>query len=56
MSVVWDEVMDFNKRSLPEAHLLTPAAGELFKSQEAALLRLQNWAFTQGFAVITQSG
>jgi hypothetical protein len=31
-------------RSLPEAHLLTPAAGELFKSREAVLLRLQNWA------------
>jgi hypothetical protein len=43
-------------RSLPEAHLLTPAAGELFESREAALLRLHNWAFTQGFAVVTQSG
>jgi hypothetical protein len=42
-------------RALPAAHLVTPAAGELFESREAALLRLQNWAFTQGFAVATQS-
>jgi hypothetical protein len=33
--------------SPPEAHLLTPAAGELFETRDAALLPLQDWVFTQ---------
>ena len=41
--------------ALPPAHLVTPAHGESFKTPEEALQRLQDWAFTQGFAVVTES-
>lgn len=40
---------------LPSAHLSTPAYGELFKTSDEAHQRLQDWAFTQGFAVVTES-
>ena len=40
---------------LPLAHLLTPTHGESFKTLDEAFRRLQDWAFTQGFAVITES-
>jgi hypothetical protein len=40
---------------LPPAHLLTPVHGESFKTPDEALRRLQDWAFTQGFAVVTES-
>src|SRR5439155_1651246 len=42
-------------RALALAHLLTPVAGESFINHEDALKRLQDWAFTQGFAVVTES-
>ena len=42
-------------QSLPPAHLIPPASGELFDSPENALRRLQDWALTQGFAVVTES-
>jgi hypothetical protein len=42
-------------KALPFAHLITPAHGESFKTPEDALQRLQDWAFTQGFAVVTES-
>ena len=42
-------------KALPPAHLLTPAHGESFKTPEEAFRRLQDWAFTQGFAVVTES-
>jgi hypothetical protein len=40
---------------LPQSHILLPVAGEQFQCPADALLRLQNWAFTQGFAVVTES-
>jgi hypothetical protein len=42
-------------KSLPLAHLITPATGESFDSPANALQCLQDWAFTQGFAVVTES-
>jgi hypothetical protein len=42
-------------RALAPAHLLTPVARESFINHEDALKRLQDWAFTQGFAVVTES-
>ena len=42
-------------RALPLAHLITPANKESFATPEDALRRLQDWAFTQGFAVVTES-
>jgi hypothetical protein len=41
--------------ALPPAHLVTPVFGESFVTPEDALWRLQDWAFTQGFAVVTES-
>ena len=41
--------------ALPTAHLAEPIAGESFETPEQALLRLQDWAFTQGFAVVVES-
>jgi hypothetical protein len=38
--------------ALPPAHCLNPDPNESFESKEAAFLRLQNWAFTKGFAVV----
>jgi hypothetical protein len=42
-------------QALSPAHLLPPTAGESFGSPENALQRLQDWAFTQGFAMVTES-
>ena len=42
-------------KALPPAHLITPANGESFAAPEDALRHLQDWAFTQGFAVVTES-
>ena|SRR5438045_4994733 len=42
--------------SLPPAHCAAPVNGESFQSSKEALKHLQDWAFTQGFAVITESG
>jgi Transcription factor AFT len=42
-------------KSLPPANLILPASGESFDSPANALRRLQDWAFTQGFAVVTES-
>jgi hypothetical protein len=42
-------------KSLPLAHLIPPATSESFDSPANALRRLQDWAFTQGFAVVTES-
>src|SRR4051794_35564713 len=41
--------------ALPPAHLITPVFGESFVTPEGALRRLQDWAFTQGFAVVIES-
>ena len=40
---------------IPPAHLISPASGEAYEDREVALRRLQDWAFTQGFAVVTES-
>ena len=41
--------------ALPLAHRLNPDENESFESKEAAFLRLQNWAFTKGFAIVKES-
>jgi hypothetical protein len=41
--------------AIPPAHCLNPLEGEPTASKEAALVRLQNWAFTKGFALVTAS-
>jgi len=40
---------------LPLAHLSALAHGESFKDPDEALRSLQDWTFTQGFAVVTES-
>jgi hypothetical protein len=42
-------------KAFPPAHLIAPANGESFETPRDALLRLQDWAFTQGFVVVTES-
>jgi Transcription factor AFT len=42
-------------QALSPAHFLPPTVDESFDSPENALQRLQDWAFTQGFAVVTES-
>lgn len=39
--------------SLPQAWLLPPQAGEVFDQAQDCLARLQGYAFTRGFAVVT---
>jgi hypothetical protein len=41
--------------ALPPAHLIKPANGESIMTPGDALVLLQDWAFTQGFTVITKS-
>jgi hypothetical protein len=41
--------------ALPPAHCLDPVEQEPSVSKEAAFVRLQNWAFTKGFALVTSS-
>ena len=41
---------------IPSTHKLPPRDGEVTDSKVAAHLRLQNWAFTQGFAVVLNHG
>ena len=40
--------------ALPPAHCLNPVEREPSESREAAFVRLQNWAFTEGFALVTR--
>ena len=40
---------------IPLAHLISPASGKAFEEREGALRRLQDWAFTQDFAIVTES-
>jgi hypothetical protein len=42
--------------ALPAAHRRAPYKGEIVDSKEAALQRLQDWAFTHGFAIAIESG
>src|SRR6266536_1614482 len=41
--------------ALPPAHCLNPVEREPSESKEGAFVRLQNWAFTKGFALVTAS-
>jgi hypothetical protein len=47
--------ISYATKALPPVHLITPANGESFATPGDALVRLQDWAFTQGFAVVTES-
>jgi hypothetical protein len=42
--------------ALPAAHQQAPYKGEITDSKEAALQRLQDWAFTHGFAIAIEFG
>lgn len=39
---------------LPSPHLLPPRDGETFLSLEGARIRLQDYAFTEGFALVVE--
>jgi hypothetical protein len=41
--------------ALPPAHRLNPTENQAFEAQKAAFDRLQDWAFTKGFAFVTES-
>jgi len=41
--------------AVPPSHRLPPKKNETVESPEAGLERLQNWAFTQGFALAVES-
>ena len=41
--------------SLPSSHRLPPSESEIFISWEEGKTRLQNYAFTQGFALVTET-
>jgi hypothetical protein len=47
--------LDAAVAALPPAHRLAPTENELSDSREAAYTRLQDWAFTKGFAFVTES-
>ena len=42
-------------KALPSDHLLILTHGESFKTPEEAFQHLQDWAFTKGFTVVTES-
>jgi hypothetical protein len=41
--------------ALPAAHCRNPEERESTESRDAAFLRLQDWAFTKGFALVKES-
>jgi hypothetical protein len=41
--------------NIPPAHRLHPSRDEVFESKEAAFIRLQDWAFINGFAIVKES-
>src|SRR6516162_7898857 len=41
--------------AIPAAHQAPPKEKEIVESPEAAFVRLQDWAFTHGFALATES-
>ena len=43
------------RAALPPSYCLDPQERELTESKEAAFVRLQNWAFTKGFAIVKES-
>jgi hypothetical protein len=43
-------------KSLLTSYLLPPIAGEAFNDQKQAFTRINDWAFTQGFVIATESG
>ena len=43
------------RAALPPSHCLDTQERELTESREAAFVRLQNWAFTKGFAIVKKS-
>jgi hypothetical protein len=47
--------LDVAIAALPLAHCLNPTKNELSDSREVAFIRLQDWAFTKGFAFVTKS-
>ena len=43
-------------KALLPVYLLPSIAGEAFNDKKQTFLRINDWAFTQGFAVATESG
>ena len=41
--------------ALPPAHRIEPQENELVESPDVKYVRLQDWAFTQGFALVKES-
>src|SRR5277367_1482505 len=41
--------------ALPPAHRLAPVEQEPAESRDAAFVRLQDWSFTKGFALVKES-
>lgn len=55
MSACSDNLQERIRRAvdrIPSAHRLSPREDETFKSRDEVFRRLQNYVFTQGFAVI----
>ena len=50
-----DQKIGKAKALLPPAHCLPPQEGEGFASWEEGKARLQDYAFTQGFAIVIES-
>jgi hypothetical protein len=44
--------LDAVMAAIPPAHHLDPSGDEVFESKDVAFVRLQDWAFTKGFAML----
>jgi hypothetical protein len=47
--------IDASIAAIPAAHRIAPIDGKYTESRDAAFERLQDWAFTQGFAIVRDS-
>jgi hypothetical protein len=47
--------LDAAVAAIPPAHRHDPSRDEVFESKDAAFVRLQDWAFTKGFAIAIES-
>jgi hypothetical protein len=46
-------LIDATIAAIPAAHRHAPVNGEYTESRDAAFERLQDWAFTHGFAIVS---
>jgi hypothetical protein len=47
--------LDAAVAAIPHLHATNPGHDEVFQSKEAAFMRLQDWAFINGFAIVKES-